>query len=62
MIIKLLARKFTLANFVLVLVRRDAVLVDAITMAVFNGFGDIRGVGRFVTMPWLGSFRRFRGG
>jgi hypothetical protein len=61
MIIKLLARKFTLANFVLILVRRDAVLVDAIAMAVFNGFGDIRGVGGFVTVPWLGGFRRFRG-
>lgn len=51
MVIKLLVRELALANFVLVLVRRDAVFFDAIAMAVFNGLGDIGGVGGFVPMP-----------
>jgi hypothetical protein len=61
-IIKLLARELALANFVLVFVRRDAVFVDAIAMAVFNGLGDVGGVGGFVAVPWLGGVRRIRGG
>ena len=61
MIIKLLARKLALTNFFLVLVRRDAVLIDAIAMAVFNGLGDIGGVGGFVAMSWLGSLGRIQG-
>ena len=51
MIIKLLARELTLADFVLILVRRDAVFADGIAMAVFNGFGDVGGVGGFVAVP-----------
>jgi hypothetical protein len=53
MVIKLLARELALADFLLVLVRRNAVFGDAITMAVFNGLGDVRGVGGFVAVPWL---------
>jgi hypothetical protein len=62
MIIKLFIRKPALANFVLVLVRGDTVFVDAIAMAVFNGLGDVGGVGGFVAVPWLGGIRRMRGG
>ena len=62
MIIKLLARELALANFVLVIVRRDAVFVDAIAMAVFNGLGDVGGGGGFVAVHWLGGIRRMRGG
>jgi hypothetical protein len=62
MIIKLLARELALANFVLVLSRRDTVFVDAIAMAVFNGLGDVGGGGGFVAVPWLGGMRRIRGG
>jgi len=51
MVVKLLARELALANFVLVLVCRDAVFVDAIAMAVFNGLGDVGGVLGFVAMP-----------
>ena len=58
MIIKLFARELALANFVLVLVRRDAVFFDAITMAVFNGLGDVGGVGGFVAMPWFDGIMR----
>jgi hypothetical protein len=61
-IIKLLAREFALADFVLVFVRRDAVLCDAITMAVFDRLGDVGSVGRFVAVPWFGGIRRVRGG
>lgn len=61
MIIKLLARELALADFVLVLVRCDAVFADGITMAVFNGLGGVGGVGGFVAVPWLGGIRR-RGG
>jgi hypothetical protein len=57
MIIKLLARELALANFVLVLVRCDAVFVDAIAMAVFNGLGDVGGVVGFVAVPWLVGIR-----
>ena len=63
MVIELLARELALANFVLVLVRRDAVFFDAIAMAVFDGLGDVGGVGgRSVAVPWLGGIRRIRGG
>ena len=62
MIIELLARELTLTNFVLVLARRDSVLIDGITMAVFNGLGDVGGVGGLVAMPWFGGFGRLRGG
>lgn len=62
MIIKFLIRERALANFVLVLVRGDAVFFDAIAMAIFNGFGDVGGVGGFVAVPWLGGIRRMRGG
>jgi hypothetical protein len=51
MIIKLLIRKLPLANFVLVFVRGDAVFFDAIAMAVFDGLGDVGGVGGFVAVP-----------
>jgi hypothetical protein len=61
-IIKLFAREFALADFVLVFVRRDAVLCDAITMAVFDRLGDVGSVGRFVAVPWFGGIRRVRGG
>jgi uncharacterized membrane protein YgcG len=62
MIIKLLARELALADFVLVLVRRDTVFVDAIAMAVFDGLGDVGDVGGFVEVPWMGGIRRSRGG
>ena len=62
MIVKFFAREFALANFVLVLVCRDAVFVDAIAMAVFNGFGDIGGVGGFVAVAWLGGIWSLLGG
>lgn len=61
MIIKLLARELALANFVLVLVRRDAVFFDTITMAVFNGLGDVDSRGGFVVVRWLADFRRIQG-
>jgi hypothetical protein len=51
MIIKLLARELTLADFALVLVRRNAVFANGIAMAIFNGFGDVGGVGGFVAVP-----------
>jgi hypothetical protein len=60
MIIKLLARELALADFVLVLVRRDTVFVDAIAVAVFNGLGDVGDVGIFGEVPWLGGIRRSR--
>lgn len=62
MIIKLFARKLSFAYSVLILVGRDAVLVDAIAMAAFNGLRDIGGVGGFMAMPWLGGLGRIRGG
>jgi hypothetical protein len=62
MIIILLARELALANFGLVLVRRDAVFVNAIAMAIFNGLGGVGGVGGCVAVRWLGGIRRFRGG
>jgi len=52
MIVKLLARKLALADFVLVLVRGDAMLGDAVAVAVFHGLGDVGGVLGFVAMPW----------
>jgi hypothetical protein len=59
MIIKLLARELALADFILVLVRRDAVFFDAVAVAVLDGFGGI-GVG--VVVRWLGGFGSARGG
>jgi hypothetical protein len=53
MVIKLLARELALADFVLVLVRRNAVLGDTIAMTIFNRFGDVVGIGGFVAVPWL---------
>lgn len=61
MIVKFFAREFALANFVLVLVRRDAVFVDAIAMAVFNGLGDVGGVGGFVLVSRPSGFTVIRG-
>lgn len=61
MIVKFLAREFALTNSVLVLVRRDAVFVDAIAMAVFNGLGDVGGVGGFVLMSQPSGFTVIRG-
>lgn len=58
MIIKLLARELALTDFVLVLMRRDAMFFDGIAMAVFNGLGHVRGVGGFVAVPRLGGIRR----
>ena len=52
MIVKLLARELALADFVLVLVRGDAVFGDAVAVAVFHGLGDVGGVLGFVAMPW----------
>ncbi len=42
--------------------RRDAVFVDAVAMAVFNRLGCVGGVGGFVTVPWFGGIRRIWGG
>lgn len=57
MVIKLLTRELALADFVLVLVRCDAVFVDSVAMAVFDGLGDVRGVGGFAAMPYSAGFR-----
>jgi hypothetical protein len=63
MIIKLFIRELALANFILVLVRRDAVFLDAIAMAVFNRLGGVGTVGGFMAVRWLGGgIRGFRGG
>ena len=61
MVVKLLARELALANFVLVLVRGDAVFGDAVAVAVFHGLGNVGGILGFVAMPWLGVIRSFRG-
>lgn len=61
MIIELLARELALANFVLILMRGDAVFGDAVAVAVFHGLGHVGGVLRFVAMPWSGGIRSFRG-
>jgi hypothetical protein len=58
MIIEFLFAKLALADFVLILVRRDAVFSDCIAMAVFDRLGDIGGVGRFVAVPWQICLRR----
>lgn len=58
MVIKLLARELALANFLLVLMRGDAVFLDGIAMAIFNGLGDVFDVGIFEAVPWLGGSRR----
>jgi len=50
-VVKLLARKLALADFVLVLVRGDAVFGDAVAVAVFYGLGHVRGVLGFVAVP-----------
>ena len=52
MIIKFFARELALADFVLVLMRGDAMLGDAVAVAVFHGLGDVGGVLGFVAMPW----------
>lgn len=39
MIIKLLARELALADFSLVLMRRNAMLLNRIAMAIFDGLG-----------------------
>jgi hypothetical protein len=62
MIVELLARELALADFILVFVRRDAMFVDGIAMAVFNGLWDVGSVGGFVAVPWLGGTLRIRGG
>lgn len=62
MVIKLLARELALSDFVLVLVRSDAVFLDSISMTVFNGLGNVRGVSSFVAVPRLGGIGRIRGG
>jgi hypothetical protein len=62
MVIKFLARELALSDSVLVLVRGDAVFLNGIAMTVFNRLGYIRGVGGFMAVPWLGGFRRIRGG
>jgi hypothetical protein len=62
MIIKILARELAFAHFILVLVRRNAVFFDSITVAVFNGLGDIGGVVRFVALARFCSIGGIRGG
>jgi hypothetical protein len=42
-------------------VRRDAVFADAIAMAVFNGLGDVGGVGGFVLVSRPSGFTVIRG-
>lgn len=59
MVIKLLARELACADFHLVLMRRDAMLRDRIAVAVFNGLGDVGGVGCFVAVAWLGCIWGF---
>ena len=58
MIIEFLLGKLSLADLVLILVRGDAVFSDCIAMAVFDGLGDIGGVGRLVAVPWQVCLRR----
>ena len=57
-VIEFLLGKLALADFVLILVRRDAVFSDCIAMAVFDRLGDIGGVGRLVAVPWQVCLRR----
>jgi hypothetical protein len=58
MIIKLLAREFALTDFVLVLVRRDAVFQYGVAVAVFHGLGDVIGVFGCVAVAWFVGIRR----
>jgi hypothetical protein len=58
MVIEFLLGKLALADFVLILVRRNAVFGDCIAMAVFDGLGDIGGVGCLVAVPWPVCLRR----
>ena len=58
MVIEFLLGKLALTDFVLVLVCRDAVLSDCVAMAVFDGLGDIGGVGCLVAVPWQVCLRR----
>jgi hypothetical protein len=59
MVIEFLFAKLALADFVLILVRRDAVFSDCVAMAVFDGLGDIGCVGRLVAVPGQVCLRRF---
>jgi hypothetical protein len=53
MVIKLLSRKLAHTQLLLILARRNAVLVDCIAVAVFDGLGDVGGVFGFVAVAGL---------
>jgi hypothetical protein len=67
MVVKLLARELALADFVLVLARRNAVFLDGVTVAIFHGLRDVlcvfscAAVARFVVV-WTGGRGLRRGG
>lgn len=51
MVIKLLMRELAHTHLILVLMRRNAMLLNRVAMAVFHGLGLVGGVVCFVAVP-----------